>query len=233
MRIAEELLLLAIHPVGGRPVIGAGRLDLALAGAILADLALAGRIVVDGGRVRAAAPGPVPVPAPPRDPELDGALAMIDAVPGVPAAFAVVRLSGADLRVRLRNGLIGLGILAEEEQRILGVLRSSSHPELNPAPRRVILARLDATLAGRAPIEAPAEAPAVAFAARTAALLVVAHACGLARALYPEHPDLDRRVGDIAATTVAWTAHAVAKAIADTRPGTTASPCAAGGAPAT
>lgn len=203
MRIADELLLLAIHPAGGRPVIGRGPLDLALAGALLADLALAGRIHLDGDRVEPARAAPVPAPAAARDPELDGALARIVQSPGRHAHRVVADLSGSSLRLALRNGLIGQGILAEEEQRILGVLRSLSHPELNPAPRCAILGRLDAALA------ASAAGP---LGQRTAALLGIAHACGLAHVLFSPVPDLDRRVAD--RTAGGWAGPVVAKAIA-------------------
>ncbi|WP_242910837.1 GOLPH3/VPS74 family protein [Actinomadura terrae] len=205
MRIADELLLLAIHPAGGRPVIGAAKLDLALSGAILAELVLSGRACLEGGRVRPCSPGARTGRAPARDPELDEALARIVESPGVVTDRWVAGLSGAALLLRLRNGLIGQGILAEEEQRILGVLRSSSHPELNPVPRREIVARLDAALAS-APVDGLAPNP------RTATLLEIAHACDLARILFSAIPDLDGRIA--AVTAGGWAGPAVARAIA-------------------
>ncbi|WP_165975386.1 GOLPH3/VPS74 family protein [Actinomadura rubrisoli] len=195
MRIADELLLLAIHPTGGRPVIGDAELDLGLAGAILADLVLSGRVELTAGGVRPAA-----VTRPPAgDPELDGAFAQIVRAPGARAARVITALSGETLRLRLRNGLIGRGVLAEEEQWVLGVLTSSSHPELNPAPRREILARLDAALGGAVSDE------------RTATLLAIAHACDLARELFPKVPGLEKHI------PVGWAAPAVAAAVAEMR----------------
>ncbi|MBT2207154.1 MULTISPECIES: GPP34 family phosphoprotein [Actinomadura] len=212
MRIADELLLLAIHPAGGRPVIGAAKLDLALSGAILAELVLSGRAYLEGGHVRPRPPGAADVTpgavtgrSLARDPELDEALARIARSPGVATDRWVAVLSGAALLLRLRNGLIGQGILAEEEQWILGVLRSSSHPELNPLPRREIVARLDAALAS-APLDGIAPDP------RTAMLLEIAHACDLARILFSAVPDLDGRVA--AVTAGGWAGPAVARAIA-------------------
>ncbi|QXJ22931.1 GPP34 family phosphoprotein [Actinomadura graeca] len=238
MRIADELLLLAIHPAGGRPVIGAAKLDLALAGAILSELVVSGRVRLDGDRAHPAVPDagpPAPLPphvpfppnAPsavpllesvsfgdagspggpvtsPRDPALDEAFTRIVRAPGARAHRLVADLSGATLRLRLRNALIGQGILAEEEQRILGVLRSSSHPEMNPVPRREILARLDAALAG-------ADFDNTVPGRRTASLLEIAHACDLTRVLFAHVVDLERRVA--AVTAGGWAGPAVRRAI--------------------
>ncbi|MFD0683831.1 GOLPH3/VPS74 family protein [Actinomadura fibrosa] len=195
MRIADELLLLAVDPVGGLPVIGVEELDLALGAALLAELALSGRVGFAGGRVR-----PARTPSASGDPELDAAFAAVVRAPGGDASGTVVALSGGDLLRRLRNGLIGRGVFAEEEHWVEGVLTSSTHPELNPAPRKEILARLGGALDGSVPEP------------RTASLLAIAHGCGLLRVLFPAVADLDRRVS--AGTGGGWEGRAVADAIA-------------------
>ncbi|MEV6318880.1 GPP34 family phosphoprotein [Streptomyces sp. NPDC051776] len=69
--LAEELLLLALDPVTGKPRCRPRFLQYGLAGAVLAELEAAGRIVEDHGRIVIVNPAPV------GDPLLDDALASL------------------------------------------------------------------------------------------------------------------------------------------------------------
>ncbi|MBW8481781.1 GPP34 family phosphoprotein [Actinomadura parmotrematis] len=159
MRIADEVLLLALHASGGRPP-GGGPLGPALGAALLAELALAGRVKIVAGRVAVAAGDPT------GDAELDAALARVAAAPERDAARWAAELGDGALRGRLAETLVEGGMVAAEEHWVDGVLASSGHPELNPRPRREVAARLAAARGGR-----PDD--------RTAALLAVAAAAGL------------------------------------------------------
>ncbi|MFI1304509.1 GOLPH3/VPS74 family protein [Streptomyces sioyaensis] len=126
LTLPEELLLLALDPVRGRPRNNARHLQWGLAGAALAELEAAGRITVErGGRIT------VVNPLPPGDPVLDGALAALP-VPakqrrGVPAHRWVQR-AGRPVRELCLRRLVERGALRRESRRALGLFPYERFP---------------------------------------------------------------------------------------------------------
>jgi hypothetical protein len=195
MRVAEELLLLATDPSGGRSVLPLRRLQPALAAALLADLVLLGRARLEDGRLRAPRD-----PATTGDANLDEALVRVVRHPGAAVPCLVSEVSQAISLSPIYERLIEEGAVAEEARYADGRRTDVRWPELSPAARKDARARLDALLTGRGGDE------------RTVALLAVAHACGLTELLFPDASDLDERVTD--GTAGHWAGKAAATAIA-------------------
>ncbi|MEX2972804.1 GPP34 family phosphoprotein [Streptomyces sp. C184] len=126
LTLPEELLLLALDPVRGRPRNNSRHLQWGLAGAALAELEAAGRLTVErGGRIT------VVNPLPPGDPVLDGALAALP-VPakqrrGVPAQRWVQR-SGRPVQELCLRRLVARGALRRESRRALGLFPYERFP---------------------------------------------------------------------------------------------------------
>ncbi|MFI0711001.1 GPP34 family phosphoprotein [Streptomyces inhibens] len=126
LTLPEELLLLALDPVRGRPLNNPKYLRYGLAGAALADLEEAGRIAVErGDRFRVANPLPL------GDPILDGVLATL---PG-PAkgasstrAHRWVRGAGRAVQELCLRRLEERGALRREAHRALGLFPYERFP---------------------------------------------------------------------------------------------------------
>ncbi|SOE12887.1 Golgi phosphoprotein 3 (GPP34) [Streptomyces sp. 2323.1] len=126
LTLPEELLLLALDPVRGRPRNNSRHLQWGLAGAALAELEAAGRISVErGGRIT------VVNPLPPGDPVLDGALAALPPPAkqrrGVPAQNWVQRAGRPVQELCLRQ-LVARGALRRESRRALGLFPYERFP---------------------------------------------------------------------------------------------------------
>ncbi|MFE1772490.1 GPP34 family phosphoprotein [Streptomyces sp. NPDC059008] len=201
LTLPEELLLLALDPVRGRPLNSPRYLRYGLAGAALADLEAAGRIAVErGDRVTVANPLPL------GDPILDGALATLPA----PAkggrgirAHRWVRSASRPVRELCLRRLEERGALRRQVYRALGLLPYERFPAgavdlAGPAHAR-FRAAVDAGLPDR----------------RTRLLAAHSSATGLdtkllpGSAFRPLRRDLRRLVKE------EWTAHAAFRAVQD------------------
>ncbi|MEO3855534.1 GPP34 family phosphoprotein [Acrocarpospora sp. B8E8] len=188
--IAEDVLLLAYREDKGTPLISAGELDLALAGALLAELAIADRIAVQDKTLVVVNPAPV------GDAELDAVLARIvtenQKKPRKPSWF-VSKISSDKLRKRLLAGLAERGILSEQQRKLLGIFPTKRYPELDGSVERDLRQRVQSVLAGADPDE------------RIGVLIALMHACRLARKAFPEADK--ERIKEISAG--AWAGDAV------------------------
>jgi hypothetical protein len=147
--LAEQTLLIALDDETGRDATQWGS-DVGLAGALLLDLARLGLVGVN-----------------PEGKVVDvGEAELVHEV--VRDAYTAIRESSerrnADgwvrhlprelkaLRERLACGLVGRGILSEEESKRLGVLPTTRFPAVDPAPERDVRRRLrEVLLTGRDP----------------------------------------------------------------------------------
>jgi hypothetical protein len=194
--LAEELMLLSLDGETGKVGGWAAGLDQGLAGAVLCELVLIDRVAIVEDRVVLRADGETGEPA------LDAALEKIAAreQPRRPADW-VGRLAGGmrgDLLARLQER----GIVRAQKRRVLGVLASTRYPEADAGAERELRARLRAVLVDGAE---PSE--------RTAALIAIAQAAGLGRALAGEGSwkELQPRAKEVAEGD--WAATAVRKAV--------------------
>ncbi|MFD9208473.1 GPP34 family phosphoprotein [Streptomyces sioyaensis] len=126
LTLPEELLLLALDPVRGRPRNNPRHLQWGLAGAALAELEAAGRLTVERrGRIT------VVNPLPPGHPVLDAALAALPAPAkqrrGVPAQRWVQR-AGRPVRELCLRRLVERGALRRESRRALGLFPYERFP---------------------------------------------------------------------------------------------------------
>lgn len=198
-RLADDFLLLALDDRGAN-LVGDPGLDYGLAGAVLLDLMLAGRLDLAGDRVVVADATPV------GDPVADAALERVAAArePRKPDAWIQPLSDG--LRGRLLERQVEAGVLRVEQDRVLWVFprtryasATGAEPAVESAVRRELTAAIDGT--GAVP-------------ARTAALLGLVQAVGLAGRLFPDRDSkaLKARLGEIAAGN--WAAEAVQQSIA-------------------
>jgi hypothetical protein len=143
LTIPQAFALLQIAPDGRRSTDGQ-RLDLGLAGAVLADLALRGAITLSGDRV-AVGSGRVT-----GDATLDEVLGSIAAC-GSPrkAKWWVQRLGKRPLRDAVLAGLVRSGLITEEQRTTLVVFTTTRHPELDGGPESLVRSAIADVLAGR------------------------------------------------------------------------------------
>jgi len=174
MLLAEELLLLGLHPVKGT-VVNSGRQQLliALAGALVGELALAGSVDLSGKRF-------VAVGGTPADPLLAAVHAVLAEPKGRRDADQLRRL---DKRIggiwpRLVDGLVDRGVLGRRRDRVL-FFTITRHPVLQSAARDEPLDRVRAAAAGDGQLQP-----------RTAVVLALA---GPARLLEVVSPDRSTR----------------------------------------
>ncbi|MFI8001845.1 GPP34 family phosphoprotein [Streptomyces sp. NPDC086010] len=127
LTLPEELLLLALDPVRGKPYCRGRHLEYGVAGAALAELELQGRIAVERGRVV------VVNPLDPPDPLLAVFLRSLPApgkgglLPGTPAR-RWVRQAGRQAEGLYLDALVERGVLRRETRRFLGLLPYHRHP---------------------------------------------------------------------------------------------------------
>lgn len=143
LTIPQAFTLLQIAPDGRRSTDGQ-RLDLGLAGAVLADLALRGAVTLEGGRV-AIASGTVT-----GDAALDEVLGSI-AASGTPrkAKWWVQRLGKRPLRDAVLADLVQRGIISEEQRTTLVLFTTTRHPELDAGPESLVRSGIADVLAQR------------------------------------------------------------------------------------
>jgi hypothetical protein len=192
--IAEELLLLAYRPEGTIRVRGP-RLDMALAGSLLAELALDGYIELIDRKVKATgrADGP-------EDPALASALKSIGAKTRLPDA--VVTKLGDRVRQRLLADLVSAGVV-DKRYRFFPVRK---YPQHDPALREAVAGRL------RAVVEQGAEPD-----RRTAVLATVIHAAKLGPRFFPDTDQAAVKARLLELGDGHWVAEAVQRAILSKR----------------
>ncbi|MCI4044663.1 GPP34 family phosphoprotein [Streptomyces sp. TRM75563] len=139
LTLPEELLLLTLDPLRGKPLCDRTHLRYGTAGAVLAELELQGRISEKRGRVQ------VVNPLDPAHPLLASLLRTLN--PPSKSRFrsgtsakAWIRQYGRDAEERLLDALIERGLLRRETRRFLGILPYQRHfpadPDLTGAARR-------------------------------------------------------------------------------------------------
>lgn len=163
----ERVLLLALRDETG--TLTTHWQGVALGGALYGELLLGGRITLVEGRHKPLVD--VVDDTPFGEPVLDECLYRVAdakrrAEPGKwLRRFAETR----NLHHRVAEGLCDRGVLRADQQSILLIFRRSVYPELDPRPERALLTRLrDAILTDRHDLSA-----------ETAAVLGIAHVCGL------------------------------------------------------
>ncbi|MFD0023593.1 GPP34 family phosphoprotein [Streptomyces sp. NPDC058382] len=125
--LPEELLLLALDPVRGKPFCRNRFLEYAMAGAVLAELELQGRITEQYGQAQ------VVNPLEPPDPVLASVMRSLPA-PGKSrrgsgvSARGWVRHAGRQVEGMYLDALVERGILRRETHRFLGLLPYHRHP---------------------------------------------------------------------------------------------------------
>jgi hypothetical protein len=159
LNLAEQLQLLALDEKGaGRAGWGTG-IGTGLAGALLPELAAEGCLAEEGGRL---------VPAgcdAPGDPLLRDALDVVRGSDRPRRAASWIRglpRTLRPLRRRAAERLVAQGVLAEERRRLLGALRRTRLPEVDPGPEAALRERLGEVLTGAAE-PAPREAMPIAL----------------------------------------------------------------------
>lgn len=211
MLVVEDLMLLMMDDETGVPA-GAGTLFYVLGGAVLVDLALTGRATVaDEGSwrkdltVAAAGEGPV-------DPLLQPAYDRIAEKPrGVQGLLAAV---GPALQKPVTERLLERGEIREEQRKVLGLFRTTRHPDAGTGHEAGVRERI------RAVLEDGAEPD-----ARTAALIALLSASGTLSYLRPPVARWSSAVATRAQELEqgSWGATAVASAVQRTVAAITAS----------
>ncbi|MCX5410806.1 GPP34 family phosphoprotein [Streptomyces sp. NBC_00059] len=126
--LPEELLLLALDPVRGKPYCRGSFLEYGIAGAVLAELELQGRVTEERGRVV------VVKPLDPPDPLLAVFLRSLPA-PGRSrfgsgvSAQRWVRQTGRRAEGLWLDDLVERGVLRRETRRFIGLFPYHRHPE--------------------------------------------------------------------------------------------------------
>ncbi|MFJ1926813.1 GPP34 family phosphoprotein [Streptomyces sp. NPDC088131] len=199
--LPEELLLLALDPVRGKPYCRNRFLEYAMAGAALAELELQGRVTGQGGRFR------VTDPLEPPDPVLAAVTRSLPA-PGKggggsgASAKRWVRHTGRPVEGLYLDALVERGVLRRETRRFLGLLPYHRHPVA--AKDLAALARTRFDAAERAGFPDP----------RSRALAALVSAAGLSRSVGTERGSrsaMRRLVRDH------WPAHAVLRNVRQDR----------------
>ncbi|RPK75383.1 GPP34 family phosphoprotein [Streptomyces sp. ADI95-17] len=132
LTLPEELLLLALDPLRGKPYCAGRSLEYGTAGAVLWELEFQGRVTGQGGRIR------VLNPLAPPDPLLAHVLESLSA-PGTggPAGDTDtrrwVRQTGRYVQELCLEHLVRRSVLRRETHRFLGLLPYHRHPAADPA----------------------------------------------------------------------------------------------------
>ncbi|MFG2673039.1 GPP34 family phosphoprotein [Streptomyces sp. NPDC048445] len=171
--LPEELLLLALDPVRGKPFCRNRFLEYAMAGAALAELELQGRVTGQGGRFQVANP------LEPPDPVLAGVIRSLPA-PGKgggssgASAKRWVRHAGRRVEGLYLDALVERGVLRRETHRFLGLLPYHRHPVVAKDLAALARTRFDAAERAGFPD------------ARSRALAALVSAAGLSRSVGTE-----------------------------------------------
>lgn len=147
LTIPQAFALLQIAPDGRRSTDGQ-RLDLGLAGAVLADLALRGAITLEDGRVGVASGEAT------GDAALDTVLEQIRSIVAVSgtarkAKWWVQRLGKRPLRDAVLAGLVQRGVITEEQRTTFLLFTTTRHPELDGGPEALVRSGIADVLAQR------------------------------------------------------------------------------------
>ncbi|MEU9061541.1 GPP34 family phosphoprotein [Streptomyces sp. NPDC048430] len=148
--LPEELLLLALDPVSGKPYCRGGFLEYGVAGAVLAELELQGRIAEERGRVV------VVNPLDPPDPLLAVFLRSLPP-PGKSrlgsgiSARRWVRQSGRRAEGLYLDALVERGVLRRESRRFLGLFPLHRHPAGPASPAEQVRQRFEESRAAGFP----------------------------------------------------------------------------------
>ncbi|MEL5960436.1 GPP34 family phosphoprotein [Streptomyces sp. CLV115] len=132
LTLPEELLLLALDPLRGKPHCAGRYLEYGTAGATLRELEFQGRVTGQGGRTRVTGPS-----APP-DPFLAQVLGSLSD-PGVGALAGGVdtprwiRRTAPHVEELCLEHLVRRSVLRRETHRLLGLLPYHRHPAVDPA----------------------------------------------------------------------------------------------------
>lgn len=172
LRIYEEILLLALRDEEGTIAPGT-QYHFALGGAVLAELLLLQRITVEEGRRQLVS---VADTRPTGDPLLDESLERIaHAKRRAAVRHWVSRIANQKgLRHRIAEGLCRRGILRNEIDKVLWIFSRRIYPELDPAPERALIARLEEAIFTDDEVVDP----------RSVVLISLARATGLLRATF-------------------------------------------------
>jgi hypothetical protein len=144
--IAEDLVLLLLHPEVGRPVVDGTSLDRAIGGALLLDLSLRERLTAagDGAKARLSVD-----PRPTGDELLDAAVTRLGSGP-LRAQKAVERLSRKN-REPVLERLAARGLVRRKRSKVLGLFPVTSWPAVDRGPRKELRGRVAAVLVDRKP----------------------------------------------------------------------------------
>ena len=154
MLLAEELTLLLLDDVSGRPVTNGQRVDIALAGGVLLELMLRGHVTITerghpAGKHRVVALSTAPT----GEPVLDEALARITAGRARRAQDTLPRLA-KQLRPALLDGLVKRGVLRSDSTMVLGLFPRTRFRTQDGGPKWALRASVhDVLVVGRAPTD--------------------------------------------------------------------------------
>lgn len=183
LRLHHELLLLALTDRKGTIAGGASMYGFAIGGALLAELLLGQHVrVVRRGKKELLEPAPGTRPT--GDPLLDECLNRVRTAKRRGTAATWVSRFGhiKQLKHRVARDLCRRGVLRADEDKILGLFRRKTYPELDPKPERELIERLRAVVFGPARDADP----------RTLVLAALAHTSGLLNVVF-DKGDLKRR----------------------------------------
>lgn len=168
LHLHEEVALLAIRD--DRGTFACSFVDHAVAAAVVAELAFERRIEVEPSKRRLVT---VLDPRPSGDPVIDACLEkMASARRRARLETWIGRLARIPrLRHQVALSLCERGILRHDQDKILFLFTRQLYPEVDPAPEREIIARLEQAIFG----------PERELPPRTAVLVALAHATGLLR----------------------------------------------------
>ncbi|MCX4846042.1 GPP34 family phosphoprotein [Streptomyces sp. NBC_00893] len=132
LTLPEELLLLALDPLRGKPQCSGRFLSYATAGAVLRELEFQGRVTGQGGRTR------VVSPLAPPDPFLAQVLGSLSdpgagGLAGGVATPLWIRRTAPHIEELCLEHLVRRSLLRRETHRLLGLLVYHRHPAVDPA----------------------------------------------------------------------------------------------------
>lgn len=199
MLIAEELLLLGLDPVRGRPLATRQYLVVCLTGALVGELALAGSVELSGGRFCAVGPAPA-------DPLLGRVHAQLGqrTVRRAPGQLRRMDRALGGAWSQLVDRLVERGVLGRRRDRVL-LWSVTRHPVLRPDTRDEPLRRVRVAATGDGYLDP-----------RTAVLLALSGPARLLEVVAPERADRRHAKRRIAtATELTPVAPVVKKVIAE------------------
>ena len=206
--MAEEFLLLCFDDQTGKKIISSDKIEPALGGALLVELALKERIGVTAESAGWRQRGRLTITdtTPTDDPELDSALAKLQAAEGKKIKDLISKMSGKritkGLERRLLERLAATGVLRLERGKVLGIFPRTMWPTRDIGPEEDVRERLQtALIAGLTPTE------------HTVALIGLLEATGLLTKVVPSEDKKSLRHRAKVLTEGDWTARAVKQAI--------------------